>query len=237
MDGEGLVKALTTRTRQTPEGPIVSPLDAKAATENRDSLAKIIYSKVCVWARRGRTRRGRLAWSSHGAAHDEPRLSAGPRREEDQGKGRCRVFTQEGWWCGGGGGWLPRPQMFDWLVARINAAIGEDKNCAASVGVLDIYGFESFTTNDFEQVRRSSGGCSPALGNAAATGDWQGWAGQGRRIAAGPCTALPHVRAAQFCINLANEKLQQHFNQHVFKMEQAEYEKEKIDWSYIQVRP
>ncbi len=38
----------------------------------------------------------------------------------------------------------------------------------------------------------------------------------------------------QFCINLANEKLQQHFNQHVFKMEQAEYEREKIDWSYIE---
>ena len=66
--------------------------------------------------------------------------------------------------------------MFDWLVARINAAIGEDKSCAASVGVLDIYGFESFTSNDFEQ----------------------------------------------FCINLANEKLQQHFNQHVFKMEQVQ---------------
>lgn len=38
----------------------------------------------------------------------------------------------------------------------------------------------------------------------------------------------------QLCINLANEKLQQHFNQHVFKMEQAEYEREAIDWSYIE---
>ena len=65
--------------------------------------------------------------------------------------------------------------MFDWLVARINAAIGEDKGCTASIGVLDIYGFESFAVNDFEQL----------------------------------------------CINLANEKLQQHFNQHVFKMEQV----------------
>ncbi|KAI5443092.1 hypothetical protein KIW84_011938 [Lathyrus oleraceus] len=38
----------------------------------------------------------------------------------------------------------------------------------------------------------------------------------------------------QFCINLTNDKLQQHFNQHVFKMEQEEYTKEEIDWSYIE---
>lgn len=44
-------------------------------------------------------------------------------------------------------------KMFDWLVAAINTAIGEDKDCAASVGVLDIYGFESFEYNDLEQVR------------------------------------------------------------------------------------
>ncbi|GKF13709.1 myosin-15 isoform X1, partial [Tanacetum coccineum] len=38
----------------------------------------------------------------------------------------------------------------------------------------------------------------------------------------------------QFCINFANEKLQQHFNEHVFKMEQEEYRKEAITRSYIE---
>ncbi|KAG6418724.1 hypothetical protein SASPL_120928 [Salvia splendens] len=37
----------------------------------------------------------------------------------------------------------------------------------------------------------------------------------------------------QFCINFTNKKVQQHFNQHVFKMEQEEYIKEEIAWSYI----
>eukprot|EP00873_Tetraselmis_striata_P040360 jgi/Tetstr1/460624/TSEL_005822.t1 len=120
---EGLRKGLTTRTRQTFDGPIVSPLPVAAATDNRDSLTKTIYSR-----------------------------------------------------------------MFDWLVERVNTAVGQDPAAAAVVGVLDIYGFEQFKQNDFEQ----------------------------------------------FCINLANEKLQQHFNQHVFKMEQIEYEKEEIDWSYIE---
>lgn len=91
-------------------GPIVSPIDVKAALDNRDSLAKTIYSR-----------------------------------------------------------------MFDWLVTKINTAIGQDATAPTLVGVLDIYGFECFKENDFEQ----------------------------------------------FCINLANEKLQQHFNQHVFKMEQV----------------
>ncbi|ONM53004.1 Myosin-6 [Zea mays] len=79
-------------------------------------------------------------------------------------------------------------RLFDWLVTKINTSIGQDLSSKLLIGVLDIYGFESFKTNSFEQ----------------------------------------------FCINLTNEKLQQHFNQHVFKMEQEEYTKEEIDWSYIQ---
>ncbi|XP_019427767.1 PREDICTED: myosin-11-like [Lupinus angustifolius] len=79
-------------------------------------------------------------------------------------------------------------RLFDWLVDKINNSIGQDPNSKCLIGVLDIYGFESFKTNSFEQ----------------------------------------------FCINFTNEKLQQHFNQHVFKMEQEEYTKEQIDWSYIE---
>eukprot|EP01033_Poteriospumella_lacustris_P014444 gene14444-10322_t len=37
----------------------------------------------------------------------------------------------------------------------------------------------------------------------------------------------------QLLINYANEKLQSHFNKHIFALEQAEYEGEGIDWSYI----
>ncbi|KAG7612257.1 Myosin N-terminal SH3-like [Arabidopsis suecica] len=79
-------------------------------------------------------------------------------------------------------------RLFDWLVDKINSSIGQDHDSKYLIGVLDIYGFESFKTNSFEQ----------------------------------------------FCINLTNEKLQQHFNQHVFKMEQEEYKKEEINWSYIE---
>ncbi|XP_078440971.1 myosin-9-like [Wolffia australiana] len=78
--------------------------------------------------------------------------------------------------------------LFDWIVEKINVSIGQDSTSRSLIGVLDIYGFESFKNNSFEQ----------------------------------------------FCINYTNEKLQQHFNQHVFKMEQEEYTKEEIDWSYIE---
>lgn len=80
--------------------------------------------------------------------------------------------------------------LFDWLVDYINVDLCPPEvaeKVSSFIGVLDIYGFEHFEKNSFEQ----------------------------------------------FCINYANEKLQQEFNQHVFKLEQEEYIREEIEWSFI----
>ncbi|XP_031221900.1 unconventional myosin-Vb isoform X2 [Mastomys coucha] len=78
-------------------------------------------------------------------------------------------------------------QLFSWIVEHINKALQTSLKQHSFIGVLDIYGFETFEINSFEQ----------------------------------------------FCINYANEKLQQQFNSHVFKLEQEEYMKEQIPWTLI----
>ncbi|CAK9183066.1 unnamed protein product [Ilex paraguariensis] len=78
--------------------------------------------------------------------------------------------------------------LFDWLVEEINKSLEMGKRLTGrSISILDIYGFESFKKNSFEQ----------------------------------------------FCINYANERLQQHFNRHLFKLEQEEYELDGIDWTKV----
>ncbi|XP_053176256.1 unconventional myosin-Va isoform X1 [Scomber japonicus] len=78
-------------------------------------------------------------------------------------------------------------KLFNWIVEHVNKALMTNIKQHSFIGVLDIYGFETFEINSFEQ----------------------------------------------FCINYANEKLQQQFNMHVFKLEQEEYMKEQIPWTLI----
>ncbi|KAM9201192.1 unconventional myosin-Va [Dugong dugon] len=78
-------------------------------------------------------------------------------------------------------------KLFTWIVDHVNQALHSAVKQHSFIGVLDIYGFETFEINSFEQ----------------------------------------------FCINYANEKLQQQFNMHVFKLEQEEYMKEQIPWTLI----
>ncbi|XP_032422150.1 unconventional myosin-VIIa-like isoform X2 [Xiphophorus hellerii] len=84
-------------------------------------------------------------------------------------------------------------KLFIWIVGKINSVIYQklsDKPSSSllSIGLLDIFGFENFQTNSFEQL----------------------------------------------CINFANEKLQQFFVAHIFKLEQKEYQKEGVLWNNIQ---
>ena len=78
-------------------------------------------------------------------------------------------------------------RLFDWLVVQINRSLRTEAETRAFIGVLDIFGFEDFKVNSFEQL----------------------------------------------CINFANEKLQAHFNQQVFRQEQEIYLREAIRWDPI----
>jgi myosin heavy subunit len=91
--------------------------------------------------------------------------------------------------------------LFLWLVQSINETLNQPTSQLDAskpslvtagakqgfIGVLDIYGFECFEVNGFEQL----------------------------------------------LINYCNEKLQRHFNRHLFEVEQNLYASEGVDWTYI----
>uniref|UniRef100_A0A6Q2ZE59 Myosin IIIB n=1 Tax=Esox lucius TaxID=8010 RepID=A0A6Q2ZE59_ESOLU len=78
-------------------------------------------------------------------------------------------------------------RLFSWIVNRINALLHVAES-GMNVGILDIFGFENFKRNSFEQL----------------------------------------------CINIANEQIQFYFNQHIFALEQMEYQREGVDASLVE---
>uniref|UniRef100_K3X8E6 Myosin motor domain-containing protein n=1 Tax=Globisporangium ultimum (strain ATCC 200006 / CBS 805.95 / DAOM BR144) TaxID=431595 RepID=K3X8E6_GLOUD len=43
-------------------------------------------------------------------------------------------------------------RLFDWVIVQVNASLGQDPAPLPYIGVLDIFGFESFQRNDYEQL-------------------------------------------------------------------------------------
>ena len=43
-------------------------------------------------------------------------------------------------------------KLFDWIVQRVNASMASRGQVSNTIGILDIYGFEIFDTNSFEQL-------------------------------------------------------------------------------------
>ena len=77
--------------------------------------------------------------------------------------------------------------LFDYLVVKINKNMYRTRDTTKFIGILDIFGFEVFKNNSFEQL----------------------------------------------CINYTNEILQGQFNKYIFRLEQAVYTREGIQWKMI----
>jgi myosin heavy subunit len=79
-------------------------------------------------------------------------------------------------------------KLFEWMIEKINIALQISSVDCLSIGILDIFGFENFDNNYFEQ----------------------------------------------FCINFANEKMQNFLNFHIFTLEQEEYKREGISIDHFE---
>ena len=83
-------------------------------------------------------------------------------------------------------------KLFEFIIKKINKEMNNNNNNnnTLQISILDIFGFENFKNNSFEQL----------------------------------------------CINYCNERIQQFYNHHLFKLEQEEYKKEGINWNNVKYK-
>ncbi|KAM7320517.1 hypothetical protein ACRRTK_020960 [Alexandromys fortis] len=143
-------------------------------------------------------------------------------------------------------------QLFSWIVEHINKALHSSLKQHSFIGVLDIYGWKPKAvvppTHTPEEMLSPSlqAVCTTLLGLHSVGQEVHGVQLFSVQMPHSSEAKLPMLTVLtawfetfeinsfeQFCINYANEKLQQQFNSHVFKLEQEEYMKEQIPWTLI----
>ncbi|XP_067665745.1 unconventional myosin-IXb-like isoform X9 [Haliotis asinina] len=155
-----VLEALTTKKTVAGDETVVINYKMEDAIATRDAMAKCLYGSLFDWIVL-KVNQALLA-KKHNSEHQVPKevvLNTSDSSQESNG---------------------PLQGQLD--LESDPLALGN------SIGVLDIFGFEDFGKNSFEQ----------------------------------------------FCINFANEHLQYYFNQHIFKFEQEEYQREGIQWKNIE---
>lgn len=122
-------------------------------------------------------------------------------------------------------------RLFKWIVMRINRSLDRTKRQGASfIGILDIAGFEIFAMNRYGI--RFFLLVIVVLPQFSLISIEQKWINL-IKFQAYSLYSSSSCSFEQLCINYTNEKLQQLFNHTMFILEQEEYQREGIEWKFI----